>query len=124
MIMVGLKIDLRMDDYTIERLARKNMMPVTRQEAEAVARKIHVECYMECSARTQQGVRELFEKVMLVTTTKPKRSSRFGKITWPKMFKSEFHSDSLTISPASLQKHIGDLYIIIIMFSLHLYNIR
>ena len=100
MILVGLKIDLRTSN---------RMELVTREEAEAVARKIHVECYMECSALTQQGVSELFEKVMLVTTTKPKRSSRFGKITWPKMFKSEFHSDSLTISPASLQKHLGDL---------------
>ena len=84
--MVGLKIDLRMDDNTIKR-----MMPVTRKQADVMASKIHAECYMECSALTQQGVRELFERAVLVTIIEPKQSSRFGKISWPKMFKREFY---------------------------------
>ncbi|ODQ67445.1 beta-1,3-glucan synthase regulatory subunit [Nadsonia fulvescens var. elongata DSM 6958] len=60
-ILVGCKVDLRDDPKTIEELSRTSQRPVTFEEGKAVAQKVGATEYLECSARTQQGVREVFE---------------------------------------------------------------
>lgn len=60
-ILVGCKMDLRNDPKTIEELRRTSQRPVTPEEGSAVAQKIGAIKYLECSARTQEGVREVFE---------------------------------------------------------------
>ncbi|CAN6659670.1 GTP-binding protein Rho1p [Trichomonascus vanleenenianus] len=60
-ILVGCKKDLRNDPKTIEDLRRTSQRPVTPEEGQAVAQKIGAIKYLECSARTQEGVREVFE---------------------------------------------------------------
>jgi Ras homolog gene family, member A len=75
-ILVGCKVDLRNDPKTIEDLRRTSQRPVTREEGEAVAQKIGALKYLECSARTQQGVREVFEnatRAALMVADKPKK---------------------------------------------------
>lgn len=73
-ILVGCKMDLRDDPKTIEELRRTSQRPVTRDEGEAVAKKIGALSYLECSAKTQQGVREVFEqatRAALMVNSKP-----------------------------------------------------
>ncbi|KAK4060983.1 hypothetical protein Trihar35433_9908 [Trichoderma harzianum] len=60
-ILVGCKADLRDDPNTIEALRATNQKPVSSSDAEAVAKKIGAYKYLECSARTGSGVREVFE---------------------------------------------------------------
>ncbi|KAK9457600.1 small GTPase superfamily [Dipodascopsis uninucleata] len=61
-ILVGCKKDLRYDQKTIEELQKTSQRPpVTPEEGQAVADKIGAIKYLECSARTQEGVHEVFE---------------------------------------------------------------
>ncbi|KAJ3166040.1 GTP-binding protein Rho1 [Geranomyces variabilis] len=64
-ILVGCKSDLRSDQATLDRLARKGETPVSPEEGHKLAQEISKELsakvpYFETSARTQEGVAELF----------------------------------------------------------------
>ncbi|QPG77130.1 GTP-binding protein Rho1 [Brettanomyces nanus] len=60
-ILVGCKIDLRNDPRTIEQLSQVGQRPVSTAEGQDIAEKIKALTYMECSAKLNQGVREVFE---------------------------------------------------------------
>uniref|UniRef100_A0A224XKW1 Putative rho n=1 Tax=Panstrongylus lignarius TaxID=156445 RepID=A0A224XKW1_9HEMI len=60
-ILVGNKKDLRYDENVIEDLERINKAPVTMEEGQAMADKIKAYAYIECSAKTKDGVRIVFE---------------------------------------------------------------
>jgi GTPase SAR1 family protein len=77
-VVVGLKTDLRHDEGTIAKLSERGEQPVSAEEAQAVARKIGAK-YAECSAKTQDGVKPLFDLALLEAmshkdqATKPKQ---------------------------------------------------
>ncbi|KAH8085796.1 P-loop containing nucleoside triphosphate hydrolase protein [Filobasidium floriforme] len=77
-VLVGCKVDLRQDSRTIAELAKTSQKPVTAQEGQAVASKIGAKHYMECSSRTGQGVKEVFQvatrAALLVGHKKPRKS--------------------------------------------------
>lgn len=52
-LLVGTKVDLRDDRYTLEMLAKKNKQVVTFKDGEELARHLKAVKYMECSALTQ-----------------------------------------------------------------------
>uniref|UniRef100_A0A1B0DM38 Uncharacterized protein n=4 Tax=Phlebotominae TaxID=7198 RepID=A0A1B0DM38_PHLPP len=60
-ILVGNKKDLRNDPNTIKELAKMKQEPVKPQEGRAMAEKINAFAYLECSAKSKEGVREVFE---------------------------------------------------------------
>ncbi|ODQ52890.1 GTPase rho1 [Saitoella complicata NRRL Y-17804] len=60
-ILVACKKDLRFDPKTIDELRKTSQSPVTPEEGEAVAQKIGADKYLECSAKLNDGVREVFE---------------------------------------------------------------
>lgn len=60
-VLVGLKKDLRNDPDTVKYLGRMRQEPVRSEEGCAMARLINAYAYMECSAKTKEGVREVFE---------------------------------------------------------------
>lgn len=72
-ILVGCKTDLRRDPRTVDSLKAMSQRPVTSNEGSALAQRIGARDYMECSARTGEGVREAFQAAARASlTVRPK----------------------------------------------------
>jgi len=60
-ILVGNKKDLRQDEVTRRELMKMKQEPVRPEDGKQMADKINAFAYMECSAKTKDGVRQVFE---------------------------------------------------------------
>ncbi len=79
-ILVGCKSDLRNDPATIEELRKTSQTPVSSADGQAVADKIGAIKYLECSAKTGEGVREVFEQATRAALSgKEKKQSKKKK---------------------------------------------
>ncbi|GFT95042.1 ras-like GTP-binding protein RHO [Trichonephila clavipes] len=77
-ILVGNKKDLRNDQVTICELAKMKQKPVTPEEGRSMAEKINAYGYLECSAKTKEGVREVFETgTRAALQVKKKKKTKF-----------------------------------------------
>ncbi|KAG7193421.1 GTP-binding protein Rho1 [Scheffersomyces spartinae] len=79
LILVGCKVDLRNDPETIERLRKDQLQPVSTADGQAVAQKIGAVNYFECSAKTNQGVREVFEAATRASLMGKSKQRKEGK---------------------------------------------
>ncbi|KAL6950752.1 GTP-binding protein Rho1 [Hanseniaspora vineae] len=85
-ILVGCKVDLRSDGSIIEHLRQQGQEPVSQQQGQDIAEQIGAAEYIECSAKTGMGVREVFEAAT--------RASLMGKQNKPKKGKKSKKSGS------------------------------
>lgn len=60
-MVVGLRTDLRDDPATIERLTEKRQTAITPEQGLKLAKEINALAFVECSAKTGQGVQEVFQ---------------------------------------------------------------
>ena len=60
-ILVGTKKDLRNDSSMIKELGKMKQEPVKPEEGRTMAEKIKAFAYLECSAKSKEGVRGVFE---------------------------------------------------------------
>ncbi|KRX19413.1 Ras-related C3 botulinum toxin substrate 1 [Trichinella nelsoni] len=76
-LLVGTKLDLRDDQQIIKNLADQGLSPITRSQGNKLAQKLHAIKYMECSALTQENLRQVFdEAVRAVLRPQPAKSKR------------------------------------------------
>uniref|UniRef100_A0A1I7T1P4 Ras-like GTP-binding protein Rho1 n=1 Tax=Caenorhabditis tropicalis TaxID=1561998 RepID=A0A1I7T1P4_9PELO len=78
-ILVGNKRDLRSDPQTVRELAKMKQEPVKPEQGRAIAEQIGAFAYLECSAKTKDGIREvrIFDRYSSVSDTfGPEFSSR------------------------------------------------
>ncbi len=70
---MGTQIDLRDDAATIEKLSQVSQRPITVEVAEELARELGAVKYVECSALTQKGVKNVFDEAISVAVEHVKR---------------------------------------------------
>ncbi|XP_023223053.1 ras-related C3 botulinum toxin substrate 1 [Centruroides vittatus] len=78
-ILVGTKLDLREDKETIEKLKERKLAPITYPQGLAMAKEIGAVKYLECSALTQKGLKNVFDeaiRAVLCPQPKVKRGNR------------------------------------------------
>jgi len=76
-ILVGTKSDMRNDANMQSQLAQKGLRMVSVEEAQQRAREIGAVSYMECSALTQEGLKNVFDEAIRASLNKkaPKQDS-------------------------------------------------
>jgi GTPase SAR1 family protein len=74
---VGTKIDLRNDEATIEKLKASGQHVITTEGGEALAKKIKAIKYLECSAKTGENLKTVFDEAVksVLFTKKEKKKS-------------------------------------------------
>jgi len=60
-VLVGTKVDLREDNDTVEELKEKGLKTVPTDDGDVLANEIKALKYMECSALTMDGLKEVFD---------------------------------------------------------------
>lgn len=71
-ILVGTKLDLRDDPPTIGKLRDKKLAPINYPQALGSVKDIGAVKYVECSALTQKGVKQVFDEAIRAVLSPPK----------------------------------------------------
>jgi len=79
-ILVGTKLDLREDKETLDRLAEKKLAPISYQQGMQMAKEINAIKYLECSALTQKGLKNVFDEAIraVISPQKPTKKPKKG----------------------------------------------
>jgi len=79
LVLVGTKLDLREDPTTVEKLRERRMAPVSYSQGVAMSKDIGAVKYLECSALTQKGLKNVFdEAIRAVLNPQPRPSKKKG----------------------------------------------
>ncbi|ROL53231.1 DNA (cytosine-5)-methyltransferase 3B [Anabarilius grahami] len=70
-LLVGTQIDLRDDPITIARLSKNKQKPIKPETAEKLAKDLKAVKYVECSALTQKGLKNVFDEAILAALEPP-----------------------------------------------------
>merc|ERR1719461_103799 len=77
-VLVGTKTDLRNDANTLQTLSARGAAVVEKSNAEKMAGEIGATKYLECSALTQEGLKQVFDDAIRAAITKPKKKKKGG----------------------------------------------
>jgi hypothetical protein len=77
-ILVGTKVDLRDERETLERLREKGQTPLTFEQGKTMAKEIRAIAYMECSALTQKGLKQVFDEAIKAAYFKKQNNKKSG----------------------------------------------
>ncbi|KAL3232422.1 hypothetical protein RNJ44_04338 [Nakaseomyces bracarensis] len=75
-LLVGTKSDLRDDESEIQKLRDQNQQFVSKEEIDKIVKDNGFMGYCECSAATQNGVRQVFEKAVQIVAYEPDKLQR------------------------------------------------
>mmetsp|Transcript_11744 Transcript_11744/g.35793 ORF Transcript_11744/g.35793 Transcript_11744/m.35793 type:complete len:200 (+) Transcript_11744:326-925(+) len=75
-VLVGTKLDLRDDPKEVAELKEMGQKPITTKQGMDLARKIGAMKYIECSALTQQGLKDVFDETIRVAVKREQMRQR------------------------------------------------
>lgn len=70
-LIVGTQIDLRDDKVIIEKLQRQRLRPISQEQGHRLARELRAVKYVECSALTQRGLKNVFDEAIVAALEPP-----------------------------------------------------
>merc|ERR1711990_623806 len=70
-LLVGTQADLRDDAATVEKLAKNKQRPLSLDMGDRLARELRAVKYVECSALTQKGLKNVFDEAILAALEPP-----------------------------------------------------
>ena len=73
-LLVGTKLDMRENPSTVSKLQKEGKQPITREMGLKLKEEINAVDYVECSALTQKGLKEVFDTVIKTVLTPAKQS--------------------------------------------------
>jgi len=65
-LLVGTKLDLREEPAINEGLRNQGLAPITKEQGESLSKEIGTSGYVECSALTQKGLKQVFDEAARV----------------------------------------------------------
>jgi len=74
-LLVGTKLDLREDVATVTKLRERRMAPITYPQGMGMAKDIGAVKYLECSALTQKGLKNVFDEAIRAVLSPPPRKA-------------------------------------------------
>lgn len=75
-LLVGTQVDLREDSAVIEKLQKSKQKPVSIESADKMARELRAVKYVECSALTQKGLKNVFDEAILAALEPPTETKK------------------------------------------------
>ena len=75
-LLIGTQMDLRDDANTVEKLQRQKAKPVTAAMGERYATDLKAVKYVECSALTQKGLKNVFDEAILAALEPPTKQEK------------------------------------------------
>ena len=73
---MGTCVDLRDDAATIEKLAKTKQKPISFEEGTELAKEVGAVKYLECSAKTQEGLKDVFDEAILAALPPPTQDTK------------------------------------------------
>ena len=78
-LIVGTQRDLRNDPHTVDQLRRTKQSPISHEMGERLARDLGAVRYVECSALTQNGLKNVFDEAIITALDPPKPQKKEKK---------------------------------------------
>jgi len=77
LVLVGTKVDLRKDEAFVEKnLRANNLQPISNAQGQELAKKIKAFKYIECSARTEENLKSVFDEAIKAVFFAPKKKKK------------------------------------------------
>ncbi|CCH62614.1 hypothetical protein TBLA_0H03330 [Henningerozyma blattae CBS 6284] len=70
-LIVGTQIDLRNDKVILQKLQKQRLRLITREQGAQLARDVRAVKYVECSALTQSGLKNVFDEAIVAALEPP-----------------------------------------------------
>ncbi|QQP34881.1 Cdc42 -like protein [Caligus rogercresseyi] len=75
-LLVGTQIDLRDDPPTLDKLTKNKQKPLSLEIGEKLAKELKAVRYVECSALTQKGLKNVFDEAILAALEPPEPTKK------------------------------------------------
>uniref|UniRef100_A0A8D0H0D1 Uncharacterized protein n=1 Tax=Sphenodon punctatus TaxID=8508 RepID=A0A8D0H0D1_SPHPU len=79
-LLIGCKTDLRKDRMLVRKLHEDRLEPITYHKGEALAQQLHSVSYLECSARFQENITDIFMEASRAALSTMKKNQRRRKL--------------------------------------------